>query len=311
MISRRTLLRWTGGLALGGESIAGYAAGIEPFRLVETHYTLTPPGWPPRLRLKLAVLADIHACNPWMTADRVAAIAARANALNPDVTLLLGDYVVAHKWISGRVPAQEWAAALACLKAPFGVHAVLGNHDWWDDRTAQRQGHGPTESHRALLAAGIAVHENDAVRLTKDVVPFWLAGLGDQFALLSRGSRGLYSRGVDDLSGTLAKVTDAAPVILMAHEPDAFPRVPPRVSLTISGHTHGGQLRAFGRVLVSPYSQPEPYAYGHFTEYASRRFPGAERNLIFSGGLGCSVMPVRLGVPPEIVVIELGHGVGA
>ncbi|MCB1456036.1 MAG: metallophosphoesterase, partial [Nitratireductor sp.] len=70
------------------------------------------------------------------------------------------------------------------LSAPLGVHAVLGNHDWWEDKTAQRNGHGPTFVHEALDKAGIPVYDNRAIRLAKDGKPFWLAGLGDQLAFL-------------------------------------------------------------------------------------------------------------------------------
>jgi predicted MPP superfamily phosphohydrolase len=87
----------------------------------------------------------------------------------------------------------------------------------------------------------------------------------------------------------------------MAHEPDVFPRVPPRVSLTLSGHTHGGQVRMFGWSPVVPSEFGNRYAYGHVVE--------GGRHLIVSGGLGtvsAGLAPVRLGVPPEIVVVELG-----
>jgi uncharacterized protein len=305
VISRRALLKGLGAFVAGGVSLSGYAFGVEPFRLVETRYRVTPPGWPEGLQLKLAVLADIHACEPWMSAGHVWSIVARTNALKPDATLLLGDYVVAHKWISGRVPAPEWAQALGELRAPLGVHGVLGNHDWWDDKVAQRRGYGPTASGTALEAVGVRVYENDAIRLEKSGQAFWLAGLGDQFALLNRGTKGLYSKGVDDLAGTLRKVTDDAPIVLMAHEPDIFPRVPPRVALTIAGHTHGGQIRVLGRPAFQTYGR-EPYSYGHFVERSTRRFGDGERNLIVSGGLGCSVLPVRFGVVPEIVIVELG-----
>lgn len=108
-------------------------------------------------------------------------------------------------------------------------------------------------------------------------------------------------RGLDDLDGTLMQVTDEAPVILMAHEPDVFPKVPSRVALTLSGHTHGGQIRFLGRSPVVPSRYGNRYAYGHVVEDG--------RNLIISGGLGCSIAPVRFGVPPEIVVVDLGSSV--
>ena len=150
-------------------------------------------------------------------------------------------------------PASEWAPVLAGLKAPLGVHAILGNHDWWEDKTVQREGQGPTVARRALEAAGIPVYENDARRLSKDGRPFWLAGLGDQLAYLpARRFRPVRRIGVDDLAATLAKVTDDAPVILLAHEPDVAVRVPARVALQLSGHTHGGQVRLLGWSPVVP-----------------------------------------------------------
>jgi predicted MPP superfamily phosphohydrolase len=87
-------------------------------------------------------------------------------------------------------------------------------------------------------------------------------------------------------------------VILMAHEPDIFVRVPDRVALTLCGHTHGGQVRLMGWSPVVPSAFGNRYAYGHVVEEG--------RHLVVSGGLGCSILPVRFGVPPEIVVVELG-----
>jgi predicted MPP superfamily phosphohydrolase len=125
---------------------------------------------------------------------------------------------------------------------------------------------------------------------------FWLAGLGDQLAY--RLGHGRF-RGVDDLPRTLAQVGTDDPVVLLAHEPDIFPHVPARVALTLSGHTHGGQIRL---PLVWPVFVPSKYgarfAYGHVIEEG--------RHLIVSGGLGTSFIPARLGVPPEIVHIQLG-----
>jgi predicted MPP superfamily phosphohydrolase len=197
------------------------------------------------------------------------------------------------------VHSSRWSKALATLQAPLGVHAVMGNHDWWEDRTAQKNGGMETFGHRAFADVGIPVYGNRAVRLEKDGRGFWLAGLEDQLALLP-GTKWGRTRmlGLDDLDGTMAQVTDDAPVILLAHEPDIFPRVPERVSLTLSGHTHGGQIRFLGRSPIVPSRYGNRYAYGHIVEDG--------RSIIVSGGLGCSIAPVRFGVPPEIVVIDLG-----
>ena len=298
--TRRGVLKGVGAFVLSGVALAGYAFGIEPrYRLTTTRYALTPPNWPRDLKLKIAIVADVHAGEPYMPLSRIAEIVARTNALKPDLTLLLGDYAASHKWQTRRIPVGEWAAVLKDLQAPLGVHAVLGNHDWWDDPTAQKTRRGPVLGHRALEHAGIPVYENSAVRLMHRGQPFWLAGLGDQVAFPGPrvGNRRTFT-GVDDLAGTLAKVTDDAPVILLAHEPDIFPKVPARVALTLSGHTHGGQVRLFGYSPIVPSEYGNRYAYGHIVEDG--------RHLLVSGGLGCSILPVRFGVPPEIVVLDLG-----
>lgn len=299
MISRRQFVRSIGGLSAFGVSTAAYGVGVEPvLRLRVTRYRLTPRQWPAEFPLKIAVIADLHACDPWMSLDRIADIVARTNALNADVVVLLGDYVAGHHHVTRFIPASEWAAVLARLRAPLGVHAVLGNHDYWDDKVVQRAGHGPTVARRALEAAGIPVYENDVVRLTKDGRPFWLAGLGDQIAFLpARRLRRTVRAGLDDLGATLAKVTDDAPVILLAHEPNVALRVPSRVALQLSGHTHGGQVRLLGWSPAVPPQHGVRLAYGHLR---------LKCDVIVSGGLGCSIMPFRLGVPPEIVEVTLG-----
>ncbi|RUX45746.1 metallophosphoesterase [Mesorhizobium sp. M4A.F.Ca.ET.020.02.1.1] len=298
MITRRGFLRLIGGSFLSMVSLSAYAVGIEPMLLTHVkRYSLMPPHWPAGLKLRVLALADIHACRPWMTPERIASLAAEANALRPDLIVLLGDYVAGMRLVTDEVPASEWASALSGLKAPLGVKAILGNHDWWHDPVAQRAGAGPTEARKALEGAGITVLENDALRLEKDGHGFWLAGLADQLALLPGDGRD-EPRGLDDLDGTLAKVSDSAPTILLAHEPDIFPKVPWRVSLTLSGHTHGGQVRLFGYSPVVPSRYGNRYAYGHVVEN--------DRNLIVSGGLGFSIMPVRFGMRPEILQIDLG-----
>lgn len=300
MISRRAFLKGIGALFIAGLGLGSYAFGIEPvLRMNVTRYRLSPPRWPRHFNLKIAVVADIHACEPWMTLKRIHGIVDATNALEADIILLLGDYVSGMRLVTEYVPYRDWSLALARLKAPLGVHSILGNHDWWKDKAAQRKRRGPTIARKALEGVGIPVYENDAVRLEKDERAFWLAGLGDQVALLSRDGFGRRRfRGVDDLPGTLAKVSDDAPVILLAHEPDIFPHVPDRVSLTLSGHTHGGQVRLFGYSPIVPSRYGNRFAYGHVVEEG--------RHLIVSGGLGMSILPVRFGTPPEILVVELG-----
>jgi predicted MPP superfamily phosphohydrolase len=286
-MSRRGLL--LGGFGLAGSSLvstAAYATAIEPERLVTTTYRFTPPGWHSG-RMRVVAIADLHAGGPNMTVEHIARTVDQTNALAPDLVVLLGDYFANHYFVTEHVPNAIWAGEFARLRPPLGVWAILGNHDWWYDVTGVR---------RALADVGIPVLENRAVMLGEGARRFWLAGLGDQLA--HRLGRKLF-RGEDDLPGTLAQVTTADPVILLAHEPDIFPQVPDRVSLTLCGHTHGGQIRI---PLIWPALVPSQYgarfAYGHIVE--------AGRHMIVSGGIGTSFAPVRLGVPPEIVHIEIG-----
>ncbi len=298
-VTRRTVLLGLGATALTSVGTGAYAVGIEPMRLTITRYRLRPKGpWPEGLSLRIVALSDLHACEPWMSTARIEGIVAAANALNGDVTVLLGDYVSGMNLVTRYVDAAEWGPVLGGLRAPLGTYAILGNHDWWEDRAAQARGSGPTVAGEALRRNGIRVLQNEALPLSVRGHEVWLAGLGDQLAFLpSRKTSGLSRIGVDDLPGTLAQIPEGAPAILLAHEPDIFPEVPPRIALTLSGHTHGGQVRVFGYAPVVPSRYKNRFAYGHVREQA---------DLIVSGGLGMSIAPVRLGIPPEIVVIDLG-----
>lgn len=271
-----------------------YGFLIEPmFRLRIRRWQISPRGWTAG-PLKIAVVSDLHVGEPWLSLKRLEQVVARTNALGADLIVMLGDLPAGHRFVKKSVPTDKIAKALAGLKAPLGVHAVLGNHDWWTDRAAQARGQGPCAIAAELAAAGLGVLQNRAIKIKRPEGAFWLAGLDDQLAIdIGRGR----FRGLDDLPGTLAQITDDAPAILLAHEPDIFPQVPDRISLTLSGHTHGGQVRLFGYSPIVPSAYGNRFAYGHIREDG--------RDLVVSGGIGCSILPVRLGVVPEITIIEL------
>ena len=290
MITRRKFLLSGGALLAPGAAAASYGIVIEPgFRLSIVPWPIAHPGWPASMPpLRIAVLTDLHAMEPWMPVPRIEHIVQAANDLWPDLIVLLGDYVAGMaRYRTGTVSIADWSDALRPLHAPYGVHAVLGNHDWWVDPHGVRRG---------LEKVGIRVLENDALKLQAGGRRFWLAGLGDQLAKRVSGR----FVGVDDLKGTVAKTMgDDDPVILLAHEPDIFVNVPPRITLTLSGHTHGGQvlLPFIGRPVV-PSKYGERFAYGHVVE--------GGRHLLVSSGLGVSGLPVRFMVPPEIALVTLG-----
>jgi predicted MPP superfamily phosphohydrolase len=252
--------------------VAAWAFGIEPGMLVVRHPRMELAGWPGEMRI--AVLSDLHIGSPHVGLDKLRVIVEKTNAENPALVVLLGDFVVGGP--GGRhdanfVEPEKTAEELKKLRAPLGVYAVLGNHDWWYD--GEHVG-------RALTDAGIPVLENRAVH----VGHIWLGGIAD-----------LWTR-EPDISGTLGQVTGNDPVVLITHNPDIFPAVPSRVSLTLAAHTHGGQVQLpiVGTLITT---SKLGYNAGEFVERG--------RHLFVTTGIGTSIMPVRFGVPPEIVILTV------
>ncbi|MBI4724465.1 MAG: metallophosphoesterase, partial [Rhodomicrobium sp.] len=135
MISRRRFLTLGTATAGLGMLSAADAFAIEPgFSLIVKEWTVRHADWPRDARpLRVGILTDLHAVEPWMPARRAGAIVERLNGLKPDAIVLLGDYVnaLSSRYYTALVPIAEWTAALKDLRAPLGVYAVLGNHDWW------------------------------------------------------------------------------------------------------------------------------------------------------------------------------------
>lgn len=296
-MTRRGFLRGVAAAAFMTVIGGLYGFFFEPaLRLRVRRWRIAPPRWTGG-PLRIAVLADLHMGEPVVSLARLKRIVARTNALGADIIVILGDLEAGHRFGTRAVPMEETAAVLATLRAPLGRYAILGNHDWWHDRAAQARGGGPNRIAGLLNDAGVPVLQNRALKLGlgTGAGPFWLVGLDDQLAI---GVGDKVFRGLDDLPGTLATITDDAPIIVLAHEPDIFPNVPDRVALTLSGHTHGGQVRLFGWSPVVPSAYGNRFAYGHIRE--------GKRDLVVSGGIGCSILPFRLGVVPEVTLVELG-----
>jgi uncharacterized protein len=280
---------------------AAYARWVEPGSDIHVaHHAPRPARWPDGLKLRIAALSDLHCGSVHMPLARIEEIVERTHALKPDLILLLGDYVCPPTGNVHGLRGPDWAGALARLQAPLGVHAIVGNHEYWDDHEIKRTRQGISAGQAALEAAGIATMINRAEKIQTPEGAFWLAGLDDQLCFWIARNTFI---GRDDLKGTLAQVTDDAPVILMAHEPDLFVDVPERVALTLSGHTHGGQVKVFGWSPYIPSNYGSRFQHGLIIEEG--------RHLIVSAGLGTSGPPMRFGVPPEIVVVDLGGAAAA
>jgi predicted MPP superfamily phosphohydrolase len=264
--------------SLAGIALLGWTVIVEPGRLVVRETRAVSAQWPrDHPPLRIAVLTDLHVGSFRNGLDRLDDVVARTNAQDPDLVAILGDLVI-HDVLLGRfVPPEATAARLAGLRARYGVVAVLGNHDGWLDGPRVRD---------ALERAGIRVLDNDAMAIAEGSRRFWVAGLAD-----------LWTKPVS-IPRALARVPADEPVVLLTHNPDVFPGVPPRVALTLAGHTHGGQvaLPILGRPIV-PSRYGQRYAYGLVVE--------GGRVLFVSPGIGTSLLPVRFGVPPEISMVTL------
>jgi len=234
--------------------------------------------WTPARPLRVAVLTDLHVGSPFNGLSKVREVVARTNAAEPDVVVVLGDLVIQGVQGGSFVPPEDIARDLAALRSRAGVFAVLGNHDVWFDAGRVK---------RALRAEGIQVLEDRALQVVTPAGLIWMAGVSD---FLTRPH---------DVKAALAGVTDAdAPLIVLTHNPDVFPEIPANVTLTLAGHTHGGQVRF---PLVGPPVVPSRYgqrfAAGHIVEDG--------RHLYVATGIGTSILPVRFGVPPSIVVLTI------
>ena len=277
--SRARLRRLLAGLlALVVVSLGAVAFWLEPRRLVLHEETLDVPHWPGALRgFRLALLSDLHVGSPYWGLAELERLVERVNQERPELVLLAGDYVTNGVKFGDWVEPEAIAATLAQLDAPHGVIAVLGNHDWWS---------GGRRVRSAFERAGIIVLENESHAVQRGGQRFFVVGLADQ---LTR--RVLLDR-------ALAGLGDGDPFLVLAHEPDVFVRVPERASLTLAGHTHGGQVKLplLGRpVIPSKYGQR--FAAGHVEEEG--------RHLFVTTGVGTSVFPVRFGVPPEYAILNL------
>ncbi|MCP4536758.1 MAG: metallophosphoesterase [Chloroflexi bacterium] len=217
-------------------------------------------------------LTDFH-LYPLTQLDLVERAVAIANDLKPDLVVLTGDYV----WHEAEA-VFDLAPALAKLDARHGVFSIIGNHEIWTDLDAIKS---------AFAAEGLPILENQGLPLTVGQDTLYLAGVDDGWS------------GHPDLDAALTDLPNGAPVVLLAHEPDLADTFSQdgRVSLQLSGHSHGGQIRLprVGAILL-PYMawkyDQGLYRVNDMWQYTNR-------------GIGVTNEPVRFNCPPEITEITL------
>jgi len=224
--------------------------------------------------LKIVLLADLHVARYGDSPERLRETVARVTALRPDMVLIAGDFL-ADSILKG-VPMRPSVAPLAGLKAPLGVFAVFGNHDY-DYRD------DPRRLTFWLSRVGVRVLDNETVRAG----PLAVVGISDAFSGHARPARALRS----------AKQAGGVPVVF-THSPDVVPGLPANVELAMAGHTHCGQVVL---PLIGPLDTRSRYG----ERYACGVIREGPRTTIVTAGLGVSRLPFRLGAPPDFWLITL------
>lgn len=223
--------------------------------------------------LRVAFVSDLH-YGPYTRAPRVARWVDAVLSTAPDLVLLGGDLVDRYA-PRDLMPLLDELARLAERSAPLGTFAVLGNHEY--GRFLD-----PRPFLRDLDAVGVTPLVNAGVTLAGGL---YLAGVDD------------HRRGTPDLRAALAGRAEAAPTVLVSHNPDLLPLVPLDVQLTLCGHTHGGQVRP-------PFVGPLVTSSEYGRRFVAGWVDGPARGYV-SRGLGVGFLPVRWDCPPELTLLEL------
>lgn len=259
-------------LGAGLVGLAYWGAVADP---VVKRVAVAMPGWPAGAGpVRVLLMSDIHLGNAATGPKRLARIVAQANALGPDLILIAGDVITGHDPHANRAAIAALPRLLGALKAPMGVVAVPGNHD---------HRNGPAVL-RAIRAAGITLLENGATRRG----PIAIGGLDDDFS------------GHAQIAPTMAALDRLQGAkLILTHSPDVVPHLPGRVRLVLAGHTHCGQV-------VLPLIGYVTTASRHGARYACGVVREGGRTVIIAAGTGTSMLPIRIGAPPDLWLVTLG-----
>jgi predicted MPP superfamily phosphohydrolase len=239
------------------------------FALAETR--LVPAGWPSGLEpLRLLLITDIHA-GIFLSPETLLEVVRRLMQTKPDLVVICGDLVSGHT--DEAIGILDALRLLTC--APLGAWFCFGNHDYY--------GGNPDELRANLAAIGIQTLKNESVKMNHHGKTFVLGGIDDRIMGKPNWNEVMSRHGRPDL--------------LMAHNPDHFYEAEARgIPLTLSGHTHGGQIRLPNGPAIIRHSRfcLDEGVYGYRSSM-----------LVVSRGMGSVVLPLRWGADPEAVLIEI------
>ncbi|MFK7759335.1 MAG: metallophosphoesterase [Phycisphaerales bacterium] len=301
--SRRAFLTDSalGSIAICSGGAAGYGTLVEPWSIEVRRYEIPVADLPSGLDgLKIAHVSDTHVGRR-IPDSFIEQAYQRAMDLQPDLIVLTGDHVHSRADFNQRA-ADLCASMMGAFRGR--VIGVLGNHDWWGD------GDDLTER---MKNAGVHMIDNDRVWIDADHRAVVLdEPAGESIAIVGLGD---LTDSVVRPSRAFRDVSEGTARVVLAHNPDTAEiselsgglsrelsgDSSPRVDLMMSGHTHGGQVRIpfVGTPII-------PSRYGQ--KYAGGLVQGPGFPVVVSRGIGMSMLPVRVGVPPEVGLVTLVRG---
>lgn len=299
-LTRRAFLTDLGlGCAVAGVAGSGVAGTlVTPWSIRVRRFEVPMADLPASLDgLRIVQLTDTH-LGPRIPESHVAHAVQVAIEQRPDLVVLTGDYVNNNSDGLAERAAALFEPLVASGGATCGVVGVLGNHDHYAD--------GPRVA-RAMRAVGVHMIDNDRVYL--DAASRRLVDAPPETGLCIAGLGDLYEDEVN-IRRALRDTPSDMPCVLLSHNPDVAEDIwyePPytsavgtteRVDLMLAGHTHGGQVRL--PLVGAPIVMSR-----HGSKYARGLVHAPGCTVIVSAGIGMSILPVRFGVPPEVVCVTL------
>ncbi len=223
--------------------------------------------------LTIGLISDIHS-GIFMTEEDMFQYMEALNSLKPDLILLPGDFIT-----SDLEEIYPFINVFKNLKAKYGIFASLGNHEFFT-----RQ---PQRIAKIIEENGIRVLRNESEKIEINGKEIFIIGIDD----LRYGA---------DLDKATKNIDSEKVKILLSHKPYDFPRFARyQIQLTVSGHTHGGQI-VFAKIddsYIAPASLVSKFVAGHYKI--------GESHLYVTRGIGVVGLPLRLNCPPEITQIIL------
>lgn len=291
-LSLKKIFKALAALFLFGILVLAYGFFIETDRLVINRKELKIKNWNTAFDdFVIVAISDIHGGSRNITAEKIRRVVAEANAQNPDIIVLLGDFISQQHFdrTKLKMPVAAIADNLRGFKAKYGVFAVLGNHDVESNEI---------EVATELRRVGYKVLENELVYIEKNDQKIRILGLKDHTKM---GSWDGFSQEIRNILQTSEQQGD---VIVLEHAPDILPLItaaapnPFELKLILNGHTHGGQVwfPVIGSPII-PSVYGQQFAFGHTKQN--------NVDVFVTTGIGTSLLPVRFLVPPEIAVITV------